>query len=297
MISWQFCLLNELYSFQTQVPRIVLSKAPKHKDIPKRILKLVHKLKTEHVKTEPNKVPTGYLEPEHDALKPVSFEKEEEKPVSEEKPEVSENFEEEKPVKGEHLLTPAVKKIEKPKHGEHHIPSLIEKLKKWHKNQKASKDEGADNSLVKQKFVATEMPEDHEEAEKEIPVHMDTMENSSKRKLAKGTLHPTDLPPKTPHEYEGLPENEHSPHPLRRKPQGHSFFKHPRSPAAFAAVIGLSCGALVIMLGIIVALVMRRNRANVTRVLVPDAEPEDQEHLVKMQKSGYENPTYKFFYY
>ena len=51
------------------------------------------------------------------------------------------------------------------------------------------------------------------------------------------------------------------------------------------------------MLAIIVALVMRRNRANQGRLLVQDAGPEDQEHLVKMQKNGYENPTYKFFYY
>ena len=260
----------------------------------------MHKLKTEHVKTEPEKVAEGYLEPEQEELKPI--EEEDEKPEIEEKPEISENFEEEKPEEGEHHLTPAVKKIERPKHEEHHIPTLFEKLKKFRHNQEPSKDREIEEKvekLEKPKIVATEMPEDHEEKEKEDvkPVHIDPKENSSKRKFAKGTLHPTDLPPKTPHEDEGLPEKERSPHPLRQKPPGNSFFKHPRSPAAFAAVIGLSCGALVIMLGIIVALVMRRNRANVTRVLVPDAEPEDQEHLVKMQKSGYENPTYKFFYY
>ena len=245
----------------------------------------MHKLKTEHVKTEPEKVVEGYLEPEHEELKPIE-EEEDEKPVTEEKPEISEEFEEEKPEKGEHHLTPAVKKTERPRHEEHHIPSLFEKLKKFRHNQELSKDKEIEKKvkkLVKPKIVATEMPEDHEEKEKDYikPVLVVLKENSSKRKLAKGTLRPTDLPPKSP----------------QQNPGGQSFFKHPRSPAAFAAVIGLSCGALVIMLGIIVALVMRRNRANVTRVLVPDAEPEDQEHLVKMQKSGYENPTYKFFYY
>lgn len=229
----------------------------------------MHKLKAEHADIEQKK-------------------KEEEKPVSEEVPEVTEEFQEENPAEEE-----------KPKHEEHHLPSLIEKLKKLHHSQKLAWNKDIEKKvkkLVKPKIVATEMPEDHENDKKErIPlVHGE--ENSSKRKFAKGTLHPTDLPPKTT-ENEGLPEKEHSPHPLRQEPHGQSFFKHPRSPAAFAAVIGLSCGALVIMLGIIVALVMRRNRANVTRILVPDAEPEDQEHLVKMQKSGYENPTYKFFYY
>lgn len=128
----------------------------------------------------------------------------------------------------------------------------------------------------------------------------DDEENSSKKRLSKGTLNPTDAPPKTKFDNEGLPEVE-NPRGKQAKQKHHhhkhSFFKEPRSPAAFAAVIGLSCGALVIMLGIIVALVMRRNRAAQARVYIPEAEPEDREHLVKMQKSGYENPTYKFFYY
>lgn len=129
-----------------------------------------------------------------------------------------------------------------------------------------------------------------------------------KKKLSKGTLNPTDEPPTTTQDNEGLPEDEgaNSPFPGEPKPQPakltkphhkKTYFNHVRSPAAFAAVIGLSCGALVIMLGIIVALVMRRNRANQGRVYIPDNESEDQEHLIKMQKSGYENPTYKFFYY
>ena len=76
-----------------------------------------------------------------------------------------------------------------------------------------------------------------------------------------------------------------------------AFFKRPRSPAAFAAVIGLGVGALVIMLGIIAALVVRRNRTHTPRVVLAEVDSDDREHLVKMQKNGYENPTYKFFYY
>ena len=156
-----------------------------------------------------------------------------------------------------------------------------------------------------------------EEPEKEITEETEEQNSSKKmlglaepqkKKLSKGTLNPTDEPPKTTQDNEGLPEDEsaNSPFPGEPKPQPakltkphhkKTYFNHVRSPAAFAAVIGLSCGALVIMLGIIVALVMRRNRANQGRVYIPDYEPEDQEHLIKMQKSGYENPTYKFFYY
>lgn len=73
--------------------------------------------------------------------------------------------------------------------------------------------------------------------------------------------------------------------------------KNKRS-AGFAAVIGLSCGALVIMLGILVALVVRRRRtAAHHHVVIPTEENDDQEHLVQMQKKGFENPTYKFYYY
>ena len=152
---------------------------------------------------------------------------------------------------------------------------------------------------------------EHPEEEVEHPkytVDQGEEENSSKKKFSKGTLNPTDGPPKTFRDNEGLPEDEGAkhhpgkvgqPHPGKpSKPhQKKPYFKQVRSPAAFAAVIGLSCGALVIMLGIIVALVMRRNRGGQGRVYIPDTEPEDQEHLIKMQKSGYENPTYKFFYY
>lgn len=121
-------------------------------------------------------------------------------------------------------------------------------------------------------------------------------ENSSKKKFSKGTLNPTDAPPATSSENEGLPELENPKHPQKQKRE-HGYFKNLKSPAAFAAVIGLSCGSLVIILGTIIALVMRKNRGTQSHVYIPDTEPEDQEHLVKMQKTGYENPTYKFFYY
>lgn len=72
---------------------------------------------------------------------------------------------------------------------------------------------------------------------------------------------------------------------------------HNKRSAGFAAVIGLSCGALVIMLGILVALIARRKRINHRHVMIPTNDNEDQEHLVHMQKKGFENPTYKFYYY
>ena len=67
--------------------------------------------------------------------------------------------------------------------------------------------------------------------------------------------------------------------------------------AGFATIIGLSCGALVIMLGILIALIVRRRRNVHMGVLVPTEDNEDLQHLVTMQKKGFENPTYKFFYF
>lgn len=69
-----------------------------------------------------------------------------------------------------------------------------------------------------------------------------------------------------------------------------------RSPFAFTIIMGLSGGVLVIMLFIIIAMVMRRRRFNHNHVIVAENE-DDREHLVEMQKNGFENPTYKFFYY
>jgi amyloid beta A4 protein len=69
-----------------------------------------------------------------------------------------------------------------------------------------------------------------------------------------------------------------------------------RSPFAFTIIMGLSGGVLVIMLFIIIAMVMRRRRVNQNRVIVAEND-DDREHLVEMQKNGFENPTYKFFYY
>lgn len=69
-----------------------------------------------------------------------------------------------------------------------------------------------------------------------------------------------------------------------------------RSPFAFTVIMGLSGGVLVIMLFIIIAMVMRRHRANQGRVVITENDDE-RDHLVEMQKNGFENPTYKFFYY
>jgi len=69
-----------------------------------------------------------------------------------------------------------------------------------------------------------------------------------------------------------------------------------KSPYAITAILGLSCGILVIMLFVVIAMIVRRRRLNVTRVVLSE-HGDDREHLVQMQKSGFENPTYKFFYY
>jgi amyloid beta A4 protein len=69
-----------------------------------------------------------------------------------------------------------------------------------------------------------------------------------------------------------------------------------QSPFAFTIIMGLSGGVLVIMLFIIIAMVMRRRRFNQSRVIVAETN-DDREHLLEMQKNGFENPTYKFFYY
>jgi amyloid beta A4 protein len=74
-----------------------------------------------------------------------------------------------------------------------------------------------------------------------------------------------------------------------------------RSPFAFNAIMGLSCGVLVIMMLLVVAMVVRRRRLFKPHVVIADnnddGENNDREHLVQMQKNGFENPTYKFFYY
>ena len=76
--------------------------------------------------------------------------------------------------------------------------------------------------------------------------------------------------------------------------------KH-HSRATFSAVIGLSCGALVIMIIIVVAMAMRRPRANNnTKTVLVDTDTEgasEKSHLMNMQENGYENPTYKFYDY
>lgn len=101
---------------------------------------------------------------------------------------------------------------------------------------------------------------------------------------------------------EGEPENnEHGEFDARtgdrkeKKPWGD------RSPTTLAAVIGLSCGALVIMVIIIIVMAVRRtgsSRGPTKTVLVnPDNQSSDKQHLLEMQKNGYENPTYKLFDY
>lgn len=80
-----------------------------------------------------------------------------------------------------------------------------------------------------------------------------------------------------------------------------AVFRQSHSRATFSAVIGLSCGALVIMIIIVVAMAMRRPRPNHnTKTVLVDTDTEgasEKSHLVNMQENGYENPTYKFYDY
>lgn len=80
-----------------------------------------------------------------------------------------------------------------------------------------------------------------------------------------------------------------------------AVFRKSHSRATFSAVIGLSCGALVIMIIIVVAMAMRRPRPNNnTKTVLVDTDTEgasEKSHLVNMQENGYENPTYKFYDY
>lgn len=79
------------------------------------------------------------------------------------------------------------------------------------------------------------------------------------------------------------------------------FRKRYHSQATFSAVIGLSCGALVIMVIIVVAMAMRRSRPrNNTKTVLVDGDEDnatEKSHLVNMQENGYENPTYRFYDY
>lgn len=85
------------------------------------------------------------------------------------------------------------------------------------------------------------------------------------------------------------------------KPEDEEIFEAHRSPATFAVVIGLSCGALVIMIIIIIAMAMRKTRMNnpTRTVLVDqDADPNsEKQHLANLQQNGYENPVYKLTSY
>lgn len=72
--------------------------------------------------------------------------------------------------------------------------------------------------------------------------------------------------------------------------------RHGRSPMVINIILGLCCGILVVMLVVVIVMVIQRRRVAHTRVVIAD-QNDDREHLIQMQKSGFENPTYKFFYY
>lgn len=89
--------------------------------------------------------------------------------------------------------------------------------------------------------------------------------------------------------------------PKEDEPEDEEAYKGPHSPATFAIVIGLSCGALVIMIMIVIAMAMRKSRGNnPTRTVLidPDADGNsEKQHLANLQQNGYENPIYKLSSY
>ena len=97
-------------------------------------------------------------------------------------------------------------------------------------------------------------------------------------------------------ERQDMEEEEDEEERIVREHQKVSQKKGNKTPVAITAILGLSIGILVIMLFVVIAMVVRRRRLNVTRVVLSE-NGDDREHLVQMQKSGFENPTYKFFYY
>jgi amyloid beta A4 protein len=109
-------------------------------------------------------------------------------------------------------------------------------------------------------------------------------------------------------EDEKKPENEHDstlptedepgkPAPRLSKDGKKHHHDHPlKSRAVFAAVIGLSCGALVIMIVIVLALFFRKGSSKRnTKTVIAEDDSQEKRHLLKMQEDGFENPTYKFF--
>ena len=114
-------------------------------------------------------------------------------------------------------------------------------------------------------------------------------------------MNPTDPPPKvTDGKGKGRLEDGKDKH--KKLPQEHEHkdyddHKNPlTSRAVFAAVIGLSCGALVIMVVIVMALFFRKGAPRrPTQTVIADDDSLEKRHLLKMQEDGFENPTYKFF--
>lgn len=87
------------------------------------------------------------------------------------------------------------------------------------------------------------------------------------------------------------------PVPQKDAPTHHKGKKeHHRSPMVINIILGLCCGILVVMLIVVIVMVVQRRRVAHTRVVIAENN-DDREHLIQMQKSGFENPTYKFFYY
>lgn len=76
----------------------------------------------------------------------------------------------------------------------------------------------------------------------------------------------------------------------------HKKHPHRKSPMSINIILGLCCGILVVMLIVVIVMVVQRRRVAHTRVVIAENN-DDREHLIQMQKNGFENPTYKFFYY
>ena len=141
-----------------------------------------------------------------------------------------------------------------------------------------------------------EEKEEHEEKDEKEREEKEAIFEKERELINNAEERDEEMTEKVLERQENMEEEEDEEERRVREHQKESQKKGNKTPVAITAILGLSIGILVIMLFVVIAMVVRRRRLNVTRVVLSE-NGDDREHLVQMQKSGFENPTYKFFYY
>lgn len=141
-----------------------------------------------------------------------------------------------------------------------------------------------------------EEKEEHEEKDEKEREEKEAVFEKERELINNAEERDEEMTEKVLERQENMEEEEDEEERRVREHQKESQKKGNKTPVAITAILGLSIGILVIMLFVVIAMVVRRRRLNVTRVVLSE-NGDDREHLVQMQKSGFENPTYKFFYY